>query len=368
MSLESIKRNSPLVDLKTSESDREPRKRNTSKPENSCVEDVQPPEVEDRGERKGSAARSNASHGKRYFIIKSLNHQNIQLSIEKGIWATQVMNEPILDAAYHTSDEVILIFSVNMSGFFQGYARMTSSVGWRRDNVWGQGCGGSNPWGRSFKVKWLRLSDLPFEKTLHLKNPLNDYKPVKISRDCQELTEDTGQALCQLLDEFENVNALESYGIPLKRHCVNPSSSVQGSEYNMAPVDAPWVGPQMIYPSSIYQIQAETTGGQSSHSKSHGMIFPESTTSSSSKSNQMRQSRSRRSLTSGQADQAKSSKLNNWDFSAEMDPLCTLSEDDFLKMSYEEYLEAYSRCSKRLQRSVSILSCRLFLSLYGICL
>lgn len=36
----------------------------------------------------------------RYFIIKSLNHQNIQLSIKKGIWATQVMNEPILEEAF----------------------------------------------------------------------------------------------------------------------------------------------------------------------------------------------------------------------------------------------------------------------------
>lgn len=37
----------------------------------------------------------------RYFIIKSLNHHNLQLSIEKGIWATQVMNEPILEEAFH---------------------------------------------------------------------------------------------------------------------------------------------------------------------------------------------------------------------------------------------------------------------------
>lgn len=37
----------------------------------------------------------------RYFIIKSLNHENIQLSIERGIWATQVMNEPILEEAFY---------------------------------------------------------------------------------------------------------------------------------------------------------------------------------------------------------------------------------------------------------------------------
>jgi len=80
---------------------------------------------------------------------------------------------------------VILIFSVNMSGSFQGYAQMMSSIGKGRDNVWSEGIGKSNPWGRSFKVQWLRFNDLPFHKTLHLKNPLNDYKPVKISRDCQ---------------------------------------------------------------------------------------------------------------------------------------------------------------------------------------
>lgn len=37
----------------------------------------------------------------RYFIIKSLNHQNIRLSVDKGVWATQIMNEPILEEAFH---------------------------------------------------------------------------------------------------------------------------------------------------------------------------------------------------------------------------------------------------------------------------
>ncbi|CAI0414097.1 unnamed protein product [Linum tenue] len=37
----------------------------------------------------------------RYFIIKSLNSHNLQLSVDKGIWATQVMNEPILEEAFH---------------------------------------------------------------------------------------------------------------------------------------------------------------------------------------------------------------------------------------------------------------------------
>uniref|UniRef100_A0A0D6R6M0 YTH domain-containing protein n=1 Tax=Araucaria cunninghamii TaxID=56994 RepID=A0A0D6R6M0_ARACU len=146
-------------------------------------------------------------HATRYFIIKSLSHRNIEMSIEKGIWATQVMNEPILEEAFHNSEKVILIFSVNMSGYFQGYAQMMSPVGCKRANVWSESNSGTNPWGRTFNVKWLRLHNLPFQKTVHLKNPLNEYKPVKISRDCQELTQEIGEALCSLIDEGSELDA-----------------------------------------------------------------------------------------------------------------------------------------------------------------
>lgn len=48
-----------------------------------------------------TATKRGKLYDTRYFIIKSLNHQNIQLSVEKEIWATQVMNEPILEEAFH---------------------------------------------------------------------------------------------------------------------------------------------------------------------------------------------------------------------------------------------------------------------------
>ncbi|GJR44296.1 YTH domain-containing protein [Tanacetum coccineum] len=54
------------------------------------------------------------------------------------------------------SGKVILIYSVNMSGFFQDYAQMMSSVGWRRDNVWSHGHGGGKPWGRR-RMEWLKI-------------------------------------------------------------------------------------------------------------------------------------------------------------------------------------------------------------------
>ncbi|XP_057997911.1 uncharacterized protein LOC131176904 [Hevea brasiliensis] len=229
-----------------------------------------------RAEKAGCDQVGNSSLNKRgrlyntrYFIIKSLNHHNIQLSVEKGIWATQVMNEPILEEAFHNSGKVILIFSVNMSGFFQGYAQMMSSVGWRRDNIWSQGCGKGNPWGRSFKVKWLQLNDLPFQKTLHLKNPLNDYKPVKISRDCQ--------------------------------------------------------GPS-------------------------GVNLP--LASSASKMSRMKQSQLNGSLANLQVQCDVRSRNDAWALSAESPLASTLTEDDFLEMTYEEYLEVHSRSVKQLNLPV----------------
>ncbi|GFZ01238.1 YTH family protein [Actinidia rufa] len=275
--------------------------------------------------RLGSAIIKGESCGTRYFIIKSLSHENIQLSIEKGIWATQVMNEPILEEAFHNSSKVILIFSVNMSGFFQGYAQMMTSVGWRRDNVWSQGSGGKNPWGRSFKVKWLQLHDLPFQKTLHLKNPLNDYKPVKISRDCQELPRDIGEALCELLDGKDDTDSnLNRDDLPSKRPCIEPSCAMRHEERDMPAVHMTWDQTHMLYPPLLYQHQAET-------SRFHLAHLP--ITSGASKAPGTKHSQINGSLNGVQLDRNNSSRLDAWGWSAERSPLAsTLTEDDILEM------------------------------------
>ncbi|EKM51570.1 uncharacterized protein PHACADRAFT_101811 [Phanerochaete carnosa HHB-10118-sp] len=81
----------------------------------------------------GSYASSNSSlfsqfFPKRYFILKSLTQYDLDLSVEKGLWATQRHNEGILDQAYRTSKDVYLIFGVNKSGEFYGCARMAGPV------------------------------------------------------------------------------------------------------------------------------------------------------------------------------------------------------------------------------------------------
>ncbi|KAL0876950.1 hypothetical protein Bca101_026655 [Brassica carinata] len=289
-------------------------------------EDHKPSNVE-RGhflESSNQSKNTKPGYQTRYFIIKSLNYDNIQLSLERGIWATQVMNEPILEGAFHNSGRVVLIFSVNMSGFFQGYAQMLSPVGWRRDHIWSQGGGKNNPWGRSFKVKWLRLSELPFQKTLHLKNPLNDYKPVKISRDCQELPGDIGEALCELLDAHScddgllNSSSKDDYST--KRSRVEPPSSSGDEEYN----NNMWGHSQMPYPPAVYSNQDDLGRFHLAQQRGYGVAseyLPE---------------------------QENYLRFNSWGLPLESPLASSLTDDDFLDMSYEEYVEIHGRCMRQL--------------------
>ncbi|KAK5651740.1 hypothetical protein OQA88_11702 [Cercophora sp. LCS_1] len=64
----------------------------------------------------------------RFFILKSLTVEDIELSVRTGIWATQSHNEETLNSAFKDADNVYLVFSANKSGEYFGYARMTSPV------------------------------------------------------------------------------------------------------------------------------------------------------------------------------------------------------------------------------------------------
>ncbi|KAM6301816.1 3'-5' RNA helicase YTHDC2-like isoform 1-T2 [Podargus strigoides] len=131
----------------------------------------------------------------RYFIMKSSNLQNIDISQQKGIWSTMPSNERKLNRAFWESGMVYLIFFVQGSGHFQGFARMASEIGCEKSQDWG-----SAGFGGAFKVEWVRKESIPFSSAHNLLNPWNDNKKVQISRDGQELEPQVGEQLLQLWD------------------------------------------------------------------------------------------------------------------------------------------------------------------------
>lgn len=51
---------------------------------------------------------------------------------------------------------MVLFFSVNGSGKFQGCAKMTSKIGTdKREDLWKQGSKDNGKWGGTFSVEWI---------------------------------------------------------------------------------------------------------------------------------------------------------------------------------------------------------------------
>lgn len=51
-----------------------------------------------------------------YACLQSHSEDDLHMSVERGLWATQSHNEPVLDQAYRTAQNVFLIFGANKSG------------------------------------------------------------------------------------------------------------------------------------------------------------------------------------------------------------------------------------------------------------
>ncbi|KAF8074723.1 YT521-B-like domain-containing protein, partial [Lyophyllum atratum] len=91
----------------------------------------------ERNDADSSSIRSYASTNsglltrsfpRRYFVLKSLTQFELDLSVKSGLWSTQKHNEEILDQASRTSQEVYLIFILDKSEEFYGYAKLSGPV------------------------------------------------------------------------------------------------------------------------------------------------------------------------------------------------------------------------------------------------
>ncbi|KAL9038985.1 MAG: hypothetical protein Q9180_002801 [Flavoplaca navasiana] len=135
----------------------------------------------------------------RYFIIKSWNVENVEAAQRECIWATQPHNLGNLTEAFNTCRNVILVFSVNNSRAFQGYARMLTlpspsipAPSWQSALLW--------PSTDPFRIQWLTVAETRFNRVGHLKNKCNDGQPVLVGRDGQEIEGVVGRKLCEVID------------------------------------------------------------------------------------------------------------------------------------------------------------------------
>ncbi|KAG8746560.1 hypothetical protein FRC10_004412 [Ceratobasidium sp. 414] len=87
-------------------------------------------------------------------------------------------------------------------------------------------------WGKPFKIKWIRTEKLPFHRTRHLRNPWNNDREVKVSRDGTEVEPSVGQ---KLLDEWDRVEPEPATVAPSTSRHVLPSRPGMHSTFGSTP-------------------------------------------------------------------------------------------------------------------------------------
>ncbi len=111
----------------------------------------------------------------RYFVIKSIEEENIHKSIKYKIWCSTPKGNNKLNKAFKESNgiPIYLFFSVNGSGRFVGVAEMASELDLNANfNYWSQ----SKKWKGFFYLRWLIIKDVPnraFNKIINEYNHLS---------------------------------------------------------------------------------------------------------------------------------------------------------------------------------------------------
>jgi len=131
-----------------------------------------------------------------YYIIKSFNKLNLIKSIETGYWATTKKNFDKFYYCLKTDNKVrsvYLFFSINESRGFQGIARVVNISKDPIDGIFVDTQGRTCKWENVIQVQWVSKLFLNFEKCNGIRNPLNENKQIKISRDGQEIEHRVGK-------------------------------------------------------------------------------------------------------------------------------------------------------------------------------
>ncbi|KAG0354047.1 hypothetical protein BG005_006776 [Podila minutissima] len=203
----------------------------------------------DRANSKKSRSSSSLGYpDSRYFILKSLSEEDLKLSVQYGVWATQDHLVPVLNEAFNTTKDVYLIFSANKSGEFFGYARMMGMISKEledemdaanSDKIWQPAIDlplspelkasmlvaveeaekegkqisteeaekiaiastTTKSWGIKFPIQWIHVHKVPFSKTARMYNPYYENREVKVSKDGTELEPSVGQQLMALFQK-----------------------------------------------------------------------------------------------------------------------------------------------------------------------
>ncbi|XP_033163628.1 YTH domain-containing family protein [Drosophila mauritiana] len=165
-------------------------------------------ELKDKNNYNPKALDLKKAGSARFFVIKSYSEDDIHRSIKYEIWCSTDHGNKRLDDAFKERHEeggnIMLFFSVNGSGHFCGMAQMMTPVDYNStSSVWSQ-----DKWRGKFKVKWIYVKDVPNGMLRHIRLENNENKSVTYSRDTQEVPNDKGIEVLQILHSYNHSTSI----------------------------------------------------------------------------------------------------------------------------------------------------------------
>ncbi|BES97417.1 HA2 [Nesidiocoris tenuis] len=140
--------------------------------------------------------RANCAASFRYFMIKAGQLKNLDLSIAHRVWSFLPVTQDRIVKAYKGGNTVILIFSIQGTNIFQGYARLAGDSPVAPELCLPEMM--THQLNPPLPVEWIKRANIPHHAARHLHNAYNDYAKVQMGRDGQEIEPTAGEALCRL--------------------------------------------------------------------------------------------------------------------------------------------------------------------------
>lgn len=117
----------------------------------------------------------------RFFIIKSDNLKNLEISFKNSIWSSsKATNNKLLKSYNNGKNRVFLFFSINGSGKFSGVAEMTSNI--KTESVSNNSLITKEKFSQWFNIHWLLFKEIPNRYFRHILIPNNEMKSVTNSK------------------------------------------------------------------------------------------------------------------------------------------------------------------------------------------
>jgi hypothetical protein len=146
-----------------------------------------------------------------FFVIKSFSEEDVHKAIKYNVWTSTKSGNQTLNNAFKLAQEnggsVYLFYSCNGSGRFVGLARMKTEVNFEQFfPFWTQ----DNKWGGLFGIEWLFIKDVLFNQFNDIQIMMRDgqRKPVTNSRDTQEIPNEEGAKMFEIIKSYVNSNTI----------------------------------------------------------------------------------------------------------------------------------------------------------------